>query len=225
MGDFMRLILFDCDGTIVDSQQAIITGMHQAIAASGLTAPPDTTILTSVGLSLEDAIEMYLPDSTEAQRVKLLENYKRIATKIAAREDRGEVLFSGIANLLHALAAETETLMGIVTMKSRRGVHRVCKTHGFEDIFQVLKSADDGPGKPNPQLIQDAMDEMGVKAAQSVMIGDTVYDMTMAVNAGVLPIGVSWGYNPVADLKKYGAKYIVETPDELAVLLSKIKTF
>lgn len=219
----MRLILFDCDGTIIDSQQAIITGMTQAMVQLGLEPAADADILKSIGLSLESAVELYLPNSSESQRAELIEAYKAIATEIAAQEDRGEVVFPDMADLIHSLAAEPDTLLGIVTMKSRRGVHRVCKTHGFEDVFHVLKSADDGPGKPNPQLILDAIEELGMTAEQTVMIGDTVYDMAMAVNAKVLPIAVSWGYNPVEELQNYGAKYIAETPKELGVLLSNFK--
>ncbi|MGC6471681.1 MAG: HAD-IA family hydrolase [Parvibaculales bacterium] len=215
----MRLILFDCDGTIIDSQQAIITGMTRAMVEVGLEPAADADILKSIGLSLEAAVELYLPDSSEAQRAALIDAYKTIATEIAAQEDRGEAVFPGMAGLLHDLAAEEETLLGMVTMKSRRGVHRVCKTHGFEEVFHVLKSADDGPGKPNPQLILDAMDELGVTADQTMMIGDTVYDMAMAANAGVLPIGVSWGYNPVTDLRKFGAQHIVQSAEDLLSLL------
>ena len=218
----MRLILFDCDGTIVDSQQAIITGMTRAMVQVGLEPVADTDILKTIGLSLEAAVELYLPDSSVQQRTDLIEAYKSIATEIAAQEDRGEAVFPGIGELIHDLAAEQDTLLGIVTMKSRRGVRRVCKTHGFENVFHVLKSADDGPGKPNPQLILDAMDELGVTPGQTVMIGDTVYDMAMAKNAGVLPIGVSWGYNPVSDLRAYGAEHIAESSFDLSKMLKNI---
>ncbi len=219
----MRLVLFDCDGTIVDSQQAIITGMTQAIQQAGLTPPPDATILKSVGLSLEEAITSYLPDIAHDLRMEILASYRDIAQEIASREDRGEVLFEGISELIQALAQEPDTFLGIVTMKSRRGVHRVCQTHGFTEFFQVLKSADDGPGKPNPQLIFDAMSELGVAAEQTLMIGDTIYDMAMATNANVLPIGVSWGYNPVEELQNYGAQHIVSNTQELETLLARLK--
>ncbi|MGC6475081.1 MAG: HAD-IA family hydrolase [Parvibaculales bacterium] len=219
----MRLVLFDCDGTIVDSQQAIITGMAQAIREAGLTPPPDATILKSVGLSLEEAIASYLPDIAPALRNDILARYRDIAQEIANREDRGEVLFEGMSELIQTLAQERDTFLGIVTMKSRRGVKRVCQTHGFTEVFQVLKSADDGPGKPNPQLIFDAMAELGVAADQTLMIGDTIYDMAMATNANVLPIGVSWGYNPIEELQNYGAQHIVSTAQELKVLLEQLR--
>lgn len=220
----MRLVLFDCDGTLVDSQNAIVLGVTQACEKIGVDVPPRDQILSAVGLSVEDAIASYTAQLTSAKRAELVDAYQDIAAGIAAQEDRGEALYDGMQALVHHLADQQDTLLGIVTMKSRIGLHRVCKTHGFEDIFQTLKSADDGPGKPNPQLIMDAMAETGVTPAQTVMIGDTIYDIAMAVNAGVVPIGVSWGYNPVDELVKYGARHIVETTAELKTLLETLKT-
>jgi phosphoglycolate phosphatase len=108
-------------------------------------------------------------------------------------------------------------------MKSRRGLNRVVDAYDIRPFFKVLKSADDGPGKPAPDLMFDAMRETGVTAAQTLMIGDTSFDIMMAKAAGARAIGVGWGYQTVDELEASGADDIAQTPEDLRLLISQFQ--
>ena len=129
-------------------------------------------------------------------------------------------MFPGMHEQIAKLGGLDNTLIGIITMKSRRGLERVVDAYDIRKYFQVLKSADDGPGKPNPDLMLDAIAETGVTAEQVLMVGDTSFDIMMAKAAGTRAIGVGWGYQTIDELEDSGADAIAETPEELNDLLS-----
>ena len=105
---------------------------------------------------------------------------------------------------------EAGVLLGVATGKSRRGLEATLDRHGLLERFVNLKTSDDGPGKPNPTILQDAMREVGAERENTIMIGDTVYDISMAVNAQVKPIGVNWGYHATQELEAAGAAAILD---------------
>jgi phosphoglycolate phosphatase len=113
-------------------------------------------------------------------------------------------------------------LLGVATGKSRRGLEATLERHGLLDCFGSLKTSDDGPGKPNPTILLDAMRELGVEPENTVMIGDTVFDITMAANAKVTSIGVGWGYHEVSELKSAGAETTLQSFHQLEDSLRKI---
>ncbi|SMH52176.1 HAD-IA family hydrolase [Azospirillum agricola] len=211
----LRLALFDCDGTLVDSQFAIIDAMTAAWEEHGLGVPDPMAVRRMVGLSLVEAVGLLLPGRTPDLHVAVAESYKRA---FAAKRGRGEVhepLFPGILDTLTALA-DAGVLLGVATGKSRRGLDAVLKLHGIADRFVTLQTADVSPGKPNPHMVQRALAETGAEAAGTVMIGDTTYDIQMARNARVASVGVSWGYHAVAELEAAGADRIVHGGVEVA---------
>jgi phosphoglycolate phosphatase len=106
--------------------------------------------------------------------------------------------------------------LAVATGKSRRGLDATLARHGLEGRFMALKTADDGPGKPNPHMLLDAMAETGVTPDSTVMIGDTVFDIEMASNAQVRSIGVSWGYHDPDELRAAGAAGVIDEFGELA---------
>jgi len=211
----MHLVVFDCDGTLVDSQHAIIAATEQALMSEGLALPDRQTILSSVGLPLEIIMQRHAPDADQAMIDRMLDNYRGESLRLAQQDDRGQVMFPGMRDTIAWLGAMENVVMGIVTMKSRRGLNRVVDAYDIRAYFQALKSADDGPGKPAPDLLLNCMSELNVDAEKTVMVGDTSFDMMMARAAGAYTIGVAWGYQTVEELEESGAQEIVHTPEEL----------
>lgn len=216
----MRLIVFDCDGTLVDSQQTIITATETALAEHDFAPPPRRDILYAVGLPLDTALRRHAPQATDDQIINMLDVYRETSQQLVQQNDRGQVMFEGMREQIVDLGIMDDTLLGIITMKSRRGLNRVVDAYEIRQYFQVLKSADDGPGKPAPDLMLDAMAETGTNAEQTLMVGDTSFDIMMAKAAGTLAIGVGWGYQTVDELQEAGADAIAETPDALRGLLA-----
>lgn len=216
----MRLVVFDCDGTLVDSQQAIVASTETALSAFGLPTPERQAILHAVGLPVDVAMATHAPDADEATLAQAISLFRETYQKLSQQDDRGQIMFDGMHDLICELGQAPQTQMAIVTMKSRRGLHRVVDAYNIRDYFQALKSADDGPGKPAPDLLLDAMRECGVSPEHTVMVGDTSFDMLMAKAAGAYAIGVAWGYQDIDELLETGADDIAETPEKLRQILA-----
>lgn len=215
----MRLVVFDCDGTLVDSQQTIVTATDAALSAHGVATPERKQILRAVGLPVDVALRRHAPDVDDATLAQIISLFRETYHNLNQQDDRGQVMFDGMSELIAKLGAEPDTLLGIVTMKSRRGLNRVVDAYDIRPLFHTLKSADDGPGKPAPDLLLAAMDECGATAEQTVMVGDTSFDMLMAKAAGAQAIGVCWGYQSVDELEEGGADLLAKTPADLAAML------
>ena len=214
-----RLALFDCDGTLVDSQANICLAAVEAFALSGLTPPPAPAIRRIVGLSLVEAMRVLAPDQPDEAHHRLASDYKaaffRLRTEGAMAP---EPLFDGIPALLDHLAAEG-WLMGVATGKSDRGLARVLAEHGLVHHFVTLQTADRHPSKPDPAMVFAAMAETGVAAADVAMIGDTSFDMAMGKAAGAFAVGVAWGYHDVHELVNAGAQVVAQDVADLPALL------
>lgn len=213
-----RLVVFDCDGTLVDSQAAIIRSMNAAFAAAGLPQPDHAAVRRIVGLSLPQALRELAPTATDEDHRRALETYK--ADFRAQRRDGTleQPLYPGIAELLGKLHANHKTL-GVATGMSDRGLEACLARHGVRDLFSTLQTADRHPSKPHPAMLEAALFETGVAPGEAVMIGDTVYDMAMAKAAGVRAIGVAWGYHDPAELIDAGAAGVARSADELEGLI------
>ncbi|MFC3579635.1 HAD-IA family hydrolase [Sphingomonas hylomeconis] len=210
-----KLALFDCDGTLVDSQANICQAMETAFALHGLAPPVRPAIRRIVGLSLVEAMRGLLPDAEEAQHHALAEDYKAAFRRM--RESgtmTDEPLFDGMIAALDALAADG-WLFGVATGKSDRGLAHVLDVHNITARFVTLQTADRHPSKPHPSMIETAMAEAGAVPATTVMIGDTSYDMLMARAAGARALGVAWGYHPADELRAAGAHAVAEDVADL----------
>lgn len=210
-----RLAVFDCDGTLVDSQHNIVAAMTDAWRAFGLEPLPGAVVRRVVGLSLVEAVAVLLPEGELTDHVQLSELYKEAYFTLRQQPDHAEPLYPGAAESLRALE-EDGVLLAIATGKSRRGLAATLTHHGLEGRFISLKTADDGPGKPHPHMLEEAMAEAGAGPASTVMIGDTVFDIEMACNAQVRSIGVSWGYHDPDELRAAGAAGVIDEFGELA---------
>ena len=206
-----RLALFDCDGTLVDSQANICQSMEEAFRIGGLVAPERNAIRRIIGLSLVDAVAALSPDLDEARHRTLADHYR--ASFFSLRESGAmneEPLFEGMIGTLDALA-KAGWLVGVATGKSDRGLARILAHHGIADRFVTLQTADRHPSKPHPSMIELAMAEAGASPETTVMIGDTSYDMLMARAAGTRALGVAWGYHPPEELFAAGAHVVATT--------------
>lgn len=203
----MHLVLFDVDGTLVDSAHLICATMDRAFATLGLPAPPHAATRAIVGLSLPQAMADLAPDLSEADRARLVAAYKDGFT--LERDAAPATLYPGIAALLDGLAARDDLLLGVATGKSRKGLDHLIAAHGWERLFLTRQTADTNPSKPHPCMIHAALAETGAQAARTLMVGDTRFDMQMAVAAGVRGLGVGWGYHAADTLAGAGAARVL----------------
>jgi len=221
----MYCILFDCDGTIVDSEALIIRAMQNSFEAQSLEAPSPQEIQQIIGLSLPVAVEVLcMPFETIKIDQKIIEEisegYKSSYQHLRDELGHPEPLFEGTVELLERLKAHDDVLLGIATGKSMKGVQGLLKRFELADYFHTIQTACNAPSKPHPGMIEQAMRETGVEAHRTVMIGDTTFDMEMAKNAGVPSIGVTWGHHEKEELLPFTPKMIV---DEFSDLLFAIQ--
>ncbi|MFO8126456.1 HAD-IA family hydrolase [Yoonia sp.] len=197
----LRLVIFDVDGTLVDSQAEIMAAMTLAFASEGIALPDRAAVLSIVGLSLAEAFSVLCPEVDPSQRGRMVEAYKDAF--VSLRSDNQELgpLFPGALDALDILRAQDHTLLAVATGKSRRGLDKVLERHGLTGVFHSEQVADHHPSKPNPSMILTALNETGVVPQKSVMLGDTTYDMDMARAAGISKIGVTWGYHAAEALR------------------------
>lgn len=216
-----RFIVFDVDGTLVDSQHTVVHCMSAAFVAHGLPAPAAAAIRATIGLKLDIAIASLLPEPERSRALQLVEGYRAAFFALQDSPEHDEPLFPGTLEMLDALA-HPEIFLGIATGKNRRGLVRVLARHGLAPRFHNLKTADDGPGKPHPHLLLAAMAEVGAEPQQTVMVGDTTYDIEMARAAGCLAVGVNWGNHEEARLKDAGAHCVIGHFSQLGRELARL---
>lgn len=219
----LKLVVFDVDGTLVDSQAHIVASMTEAFRAAGLTPPDRATILSIVGLSLPVAMARLAPTAPSHRRDLLVEGYRTAFRTLRERGDAvaASPLFPGARAVIDALHARDEVLLGIATGKSRRGLVPLIEAHGLQGLFQTMHCADDHPSKPDPAMLDACLRDCGVDPRDAVIVGDTSFDMEMGRAAGVTPIGVSWGYHAAEGLERAGAARVIDSFDALPGVLDE----
>lgn len=190
----MKLVIFDVDGTLVDSQNHIVSAMQVAFGGAGLPVPDRAAVLGIVGLSLPVAMSVLVPGAPVDLNTRLCDAYKLAWTQEAAKGP--PPLYRGAAQALADLAARGDLVLGIATGKSRKGLDVLIKAYGWQGLFATQQVADDHPSKPHPSMVLAALRDTGIAPARAVMVGDTEFDMQMAAAAGVAGLGVDWGYHP-----------------------------
>lgn len=216
-----RLAIFDCDGTLVDSQHNICLAMERCFADAGLEPPARERTRNVVGLSLVEAMRAMLPEAGPDDHAALAESYKNAFHAMRSEGLAEEPLFDGVAELLDRLEAGG-WLLGIATGKSDRGVALCLEHHGLAGRFVTIQTADRHPSKPHPSMIAQALADAGAAAETSLMIGDTSYDMAMARAAGVTAVGVAWGYHSPDELVRAGAHRVAEHPRDIIPLMETL---
>ena len=215
-----KLALFDCDGTLVDSQANICMAMEHAFESASLAPPPRSDIRRIVGLSVFEAVSHLLPDADEAKRRQLGEGYKQAFFDLRGQGLVEEPLFDGMKEMLIKLHSDG-WLLGVATGKSDRGLNKCLDHHNIADKFVTLQTADRHPSKPHPSMIFEAMEDAGCDAENTIMIGDTTYDIEMGRAAGCKTVAVAWGYHTVGEMQSVGANAVAETMAELKVILGE----
>jgi phosphoglycolate phosphatase len=214
----VRLAVFDCDGTLVDGQADVCAAMEAAFAAAGLTPPPRSATRRIVGLSLPEAMRRLHPGGGTEQHDALAAHYRDAYRERRAGGLIDEPLFDGMAGLLERLATSGWRL-GVATGKSDRGLAHCLAAHGIAGHFVTLQTADRHPSKPHPAMLEAAIAAVGAARGDTVMIGDTAYDMAMARAAGTRAIGVAWGYHDAEELIAAGAEAVADDAAGLGDLL------
>lgn len=204
-----RLIMFDMDGTLIDSGSMIAEHMASTFLAHGLEAPTREMSNTVIGLSLELAMQN-LAQCDGATALLLADTYRGKYREMLAAGHRNEPLYDGALDALARLRALDHAVLGIATGKGLQGVHRILGLHDLSDHFITLQTPDHNPSKPHPGMILRACSETGIDPSCTVMIGDTTFDMELGRAAGAKTIGVTWGYHARVALEEAGAHIIIE---------------
>lgn len=212
-----KLAIFDCDGTLVDSGASIYRALAETFAMHRLELPPPGDCRRVIGLSLTEAMAALLPDGDSSAHLELAESYKSCFFRARERGEVEEPLFEGILELLDVLEADGWRL-AVATGKSDRGLRHCLERHGIHARFVSLQTSDRHPSKPSPQMALAAMADAGSCGASTIIVGDTSFDMAMAVAAGASGIGVSWGYHDSEELVAAGAYAIADAPAQVSAL-------
>ncbi len=204
------LIVFDWDGTLMDSTPAIIAAIQGACRDLGLPVPPDEAAGWVIGLGLADAMRAVVPELDPSQWASFSERYRfHYYTR-----DPELRLFPGVEEMLHRLSLAGAQL-AVATGKSRQGLDRSLQSTGLASAFAATRCADETFSKPNPAMLHELMDELLAEPLDTVMIGDTSHDLNMARNAGVHGVGVSYGAHPLEELQGAEPRIIVHSVPEL----------
>ena len=209
-----RLAIFDCDGTLVDSGATIHRALRATFEMHGLDCPPPSISRKVIGLSLFEAMTRLAP---AADHEALTRTYKEAFFAMRAGGHVEEPLFDGILPLLDAMEGEG-WLLAVATGKSDRGLKHCLESHGIHARFVSLQTADRHPSKPHPGMALAAIADAGASPESSVVIGDTSFDIGMALAAGAGAIGAGWGYHEPEELAAAGAHGVAEDPAEVMAI-------
>ena len=216
-----KLLAFDMDGTLIDSLAAIVDASVEAFAGTPFETPTAAQVREVVGLHLELCVEHWAPQALPAEVLELAERYRIAFRGQRARGEQNVRLYDGVDTTLGALAHD-ETFMAVVTGKDRRGLDATLQMHGFGQHFHSLQTPDTNPGKPAPDMVWNANNETATEAQDTVVIGDTSFDMEMARNAGAFAIGVTYGNHTEARLRQSGAHMLIHSFAELPAALKEL---
>ena len=209
-----ELIVFDWDGTLMDSTAAIARAIQAAARDLGMTVPSDTAAKHVIGLGLRESLAYAVPDLPLERYGEMSERYRHHYLI----NSRSLFLFDGITSLLQELKSRDHRL-AVATGKSRRGLNEVMTLSGLDSLMDASRCADECFSKPHPQMLEELMDELGVSPATTAMVGDTTHDLQMAKNAGVSAIAVSYGAHDKAALIAEQPESCCDTVAELRLWL------
>ena len=210
-----RLIVFDWDGTLVDSHARIVSAVGQALDQLGLPQRDPGQIRDVIGLSLAPAFERLFPELDASEASAFIDRYRRLFSHEGAA---ASPLFPGVRSTLQALRSHGYWL-ALATGKSRRGLHRELKATRLESLFSGSRSADEALSKPHPQMLLDLMAEFDVHPKETLMVGDTEFDLEMARNAGTRSVAVSYGAHSPERLLQFDPLDCMNSIAELPGLL------
>ena len=207
----LNLLVFDWDGTLMDSEARIVSCMQAAIEDLGLEPREAASIRNIIGLGLHEAISTLYPGSDTTLHVAVTDRYRYHF--LTANQTRSE-LFPGAEETVHGLS-EAGFLLAVATGKGRKGLDMVLEETGLGQYFHATRCADETFSKPHPQMLEELMDELGAEPGETLMIGDTEYDMQMATNARTHSLAVSYGVHEKERLLQHNPLHCLDAIDEL----------
>jgi phosphoglycolate phosphatase len=216
----LRLVIFDLDGTLIDSVALIVETVTNAFHAVDEPVPDERAIRSISGITAREAMAILAPGASPERIDTILESYRAHYRRQAgvAREP----MFEGALAVLDRLQTSPETILAVATGKGYKGAVTLLERHGIIGRFHSIQTPDHNRGKPDPQMIETAMSKAGAAAAETVMVGDTVHDMRMARAAGVGAIGVTWGYHEQVELLAEGANIVIDGFDKLEGAINQL---
>ncbi|MEM9107258.1 MAG: HAD-IA family hydrolase [Pseudomonadota bacterium] len=218
----MKLVLFDCDGTLIDSAAVIHASMEKTFVEAGLPVPDIGQTKSVIGLTLDVALSQMLERDIDDQIMYMVGRYKHHSLTLRASDACHEPFYEGVWDLLHQLRRVDDVLLGVVTGKSRRGLDNLIAKHDLGTAIIASRTADECPSKPHPAMVLECCAETGMDPARTIVIGDAIYDMQMAVNAGATAVGVDWGYSDHKSLTLAGAHHVVSDPFQLLPIIDTL---
>ena len=210
-----KLILFDYDGTIVDSAKMIVKGAIEAFRMCGLPDPDPNKVRENIGKPLATALDAYAPDGYEVNPEMISNAYRKWYAEQGRLGLQDEPLFPGMFKLINDLKINKEFHIGVVTNKSRIALNNGLKKHNLINIFDITLTMDEAKAKPDPDMAIQAMSMLNIEKKSTIIVGDTINDIGLGVNAGINSIGVAWGYNSIEMLRNEGADFIIKDSEEL----------
>ena len=211
------VVVFDWDGTLIDSAGKIIACMQQAARDAALAPPADESVRNIIGLGLDIAIERLYPDEAERKRDEVREHYAR---NFIAADQNPCSFFPGVSDLLASLQAKGARL-AVATGKSRKGLSRVLGNLEMDTFFAATRCADETASKPDPLMLHELCEEFGIRPSEAIMVGDTEYDLEMAQRIAMPSVGVSYGAHAVERLVRWRPLQVIDAFAELEDVLTR----
>ena len=210
-----KLILFDYDGTIVDSAKMIVKGAIEAFRMCGLPDPDPSKVRENIGKPLATALDVYAPKGYKVNPEMISNAYRKWYAEQGRLGLQDEPLYSGMFKLINELKNHKEFNIGVATNKSRIALNNGLNKHNLNEIFDITLTMEEARPKPDPDMAIKAMSKFNIEKKSTVIVGDTINDIGLGVNAGINSIGVAWGYNSIEMLRNEGADFIVKDSKEL----------
>ena len=210
-----KLILFDYDGTIVDSAKMIVKGAIEAFRMCGLPDPDPNKVRENIGKPLAIALNAYAPKGYEVNPEMISNAYRKWYAEQGRLGLQDEPLYPGMFKLINNLKNHKEFNIGVATNKSRVALNNGLNKHNLNEIFDITLTMEEAKPKPDPDMAIQAMSKLNIEKKSTVIVGDTINDIGLGVNAGINSIGVAWGYNSIEMLRNEGADFIVKDSKEL----------
>lgn len=209
------LIIFDWDGTLVDSIDWIVTCLQRAAVSCNCTIPERQAAKDVIGLSTKNAIQTLFPGADEETRNQLMSCY---IEAFFARQISKDDLFAGVYEMLVQLKRAGFQL-AVATGKSRVGLDKALQATGTEDLFDITRCADETASKPDPAMVLDIIQHVEVANERTLMVGDSIHDMQMALNAQIASVAVSCGAHSKDRLQQYNPLTCLQHPAELLAII------
>ena len=221
VGTRLRLAAFDLDGTLLDSANSIVSGVMACWEACGYPRPDPDQVKKIIGLPWDESVRLLMPGAGDAEFAEIRAYHEAVFRGERPRPSREENLFPGVVQMLDAVE-ETGYLLAIITSRSGNRLFELLESQNIHKRFVSLKTTDNGPGKPNPFLMLQTLDETGVDKQDAIMVGDTTFDVQMARNAGTSAIGVTWGVHQASELRDAGAHHIAKSMEEILPFMDRL---